>query len=276
MPMLTIMLATSAGLALQPAASSPPRPGTPPRLIEGSISNADYPPAAITAGQEGAVRITLDLSATGAVTACRVVESSGSAALDQASCQVASTRFRFSPGRNAQGQAAPSSYTQRVRWVLPEDQAAWPFAAFSTEITGTYRDAVLQACTIRDAGPRRTAPDSACDDIMPPSFRTAVDSATSVLAFTPAGTPSFTPGTEAGSLIVRYDHDLVIAADGRVGACTRRISQGPGLPPVADQGPACSPDRLAQRFVPDPTGRERRGTLTIGLYVVRIGETPSQ
>ena len=55
------------------------------------------------------------------VTHCSVLESSGSQDLDTATCDTVTRRARFTPARDALGHAVVDSYTNRIRWVLPED-----------------------------------------------------------------------------------------------------------------------------------------------------------
>jgi protein TonB len=93
----------------------------------------DYPPAAVRASEEGAVRFTLDISDTGAVTGCRVVESSGFSDLDSQTCSLAMQRAKFRPATDNHGKPIRSDFTQRTRWVMPhpqEEMADSPFGAF--------------------------------------------------------------------------------------------------------------------------------------------------
>jgi TonB family protein len=97
-------------------ATSSPRPIGPPAAW---FDASDYPASAIRAREEGAVRFALDVSATGAITACRIVESSGFADLDTQTCAIAIRRARFLPALDADGRAVASSFVQRTRWALP-------------------------------------------------------------------------------------------------------------------------------------------------------------
>lgn len=78
-----------------------------------------YPDEARDAGQEGAVRALLQVAATGRVTDCRVVQSSGSQALDRRTCEIAVEKVRFDPARDSRGMAIGSTYRLAVRWQLP-------------------------------------------------------------------------------------------------------------------------------------------------------------
>lgn len=93
----------------------------------------DYPPEAMRAGEEGAVRFALKISANGAVTGCDVVESSGSSALDMQTCALALRRAKFEPAADGRGNRIASTFTQRTRWVIPHpanEAADTPFGPF--------------------------------------------------------------------------------------------------------------------------------------------------
>lgn len=91
----------------------------PPRLLTpGLIQPGDYPVASMRAGEEGQVGVTVTVTASGAPSACRVIESSGFAGLDQATCPLVVQRARFEPARNAAGRAVPGEYSTRIAWLL--------------------------------------------------------------------------------------------------------------------------------------------------------------
>ena len=105
-----------AGTACPPPAAPP----TQPRLRSGSISNDDYPASAIRSQAQGTTRITLQIGTDGRVTSCSVAGSSGNSSLDSTACSLAQRRYRFAPAtRN--GQPVASSYSQSIRWQLPDE-----------------------------------------------------------------------------------------------------------------------------------------------------------
>lgn len=83
------------------------------------ITNDDYPPAAIRAEEQGTVAIAVAVDADGRVSSCTVTQSSGSAALDQATCRLYAKRARFDAARDDGGARVASTYRDRVRWQLP-------------------------------------------------------------------------------------------------------------------------------------------------------------
>ena len=84
------------------------------RLRGGSITPRDYPRQAN--GAQGMVVARLDVDATGQVTACRVTRSSGNAILDATTCRLIRERFRFTPARDAAGNAVPDVQGWQQRW----------------------------------------------------------------------------------------------------------------------------------------------------------------
>jgi TonB family protein len=98
----------------------------PPIHRSGTITNDDYPVAAIRAGQQGTVRVRLSVGADGRVIACSIVQSSGSAILDSTTCALSQRRFRYSPARDAAGNAVSGSVTRTIVWRLPEPPPPLP------------------------------------------------------------------------------------------------------------------------------------------------------
>lgn len=84
------------------------------------VSDEDYPPNAERNEEQGTTRFRLGVGPSGQVTDCTVIGSSGSAALDSATCRLMKQRARFTPARNSAGQPTSDSVTSAIRWVLPE------------------------------------------------------------------------------------------------------------------------------------------------------------
>ena len=83
-------------------------------LRGGTITRRDYPKAAN--GAQGAVEMELAISPSGAVTGCTVTRSSRNAVLDAATCRLVRQRFRFTPARDAEGNAVADVKGWRQRW----------------------------------------------------------------------------------------------------------------------------------------------------------------
>lgn len=85
------------------------------------ITTEDYPGSAQRAGEEGTTGIRVDIGSDGRVASCEVTQSSGSAALDDATCKLYQRRGRFNPAKDTEGNPIATSYNDRVRWQLPKD-----------------------------------------------------------------------------------------------------------------------------------------------------------
>lgn len=114
------LLAIFAAAPLHAATASPPKPaGNPGEWI----TPGDYPSAALRAGKEGTVRFTVQVGADGVPAGCAVAQGSGDSSLDEATCRLISQRARFTPATDTKGRAVAGSYTNSVRWVVPEGGA---------------------------------------------------------------------------------------------------------------------------------------------------------
>jgi protein TonB len=114
-----------APIVLAPPAPAPPPPkgpssGPQPRGNPGSWATTnDYPSRALREERSGTTGFRVTVGADGRVVDCQVTSSSGHADLDQATCQNVTRRARFKPALQ-DGQPVQSSYSNRVRWVIPE------------------------------------------------------------------------------------------------------------------------------------------------------------
>ena len=95
------------------------RPAQPRADPAAYVSVADYPESAIRAREEGIVRFTLTVGPNGRVTGCTITQSSGSSALDSASCRLMRSRARFTPAVDSTGNPAASRVYQQLTWTLP-------------------------------------------------------------------------------------------------------------------------------------------------------------
>lgn len=104
--------------AVSPVALAGPPPAPPPSYDPTDwITPDDYPAASIRAGEQGRVRIRWSVRGDGRVARCRVVESSGHAALDRAACHAIRRSGRYPP--------VPAGTPERIQsravvWKLPE------------------------------------------------------------------------------------------------------------------------------------------------------------
>ncbi len=111
-----------------PAPPPPPPPPPPPQIatkaqsasgnLQGLISGDDYPSSAQSNEEQGTVTVRLSIGTDGRVTGCNVSSSSGSRALDSATCRILRSRARFTPARLSNGQPTTDTFTQRITWRL--------------------------------------------------------------------------------------------------------------------------------------------------------------
>jgi protein TonB len=117
---VSVSLLLVAFAAFHPHESLPPvEPARPRTALARYVSDADYPPSALHARQEGTVAFVLAVNPDGRVGGCTVSASSGSAALDNATCSIMRRRARFTPARDANGNVVADTFSSRFAWTLP-------------------------------------------------------------------------------------------------------------------------------------------------------------
>jgi protein TonB len=104
---------------IEPAAPAPPDSREPrERLPLPSIFSADDAPLGKPAN--GIVGFTLTIDALGRVSACEITRSSGSPALDQATCAILRRRERFVPATEASGHPVAATVKRVIEWKMPQ------------------------------------------------------------------------------------------------------------------------------------------------------------
>jgi TonB family protein len=91
-----------------------------PRTLTGLFTAEDYPPEALDRGEQGTVNVRVAVNTSGRVSACTVLQSSGSQTLDRATCKIIAARARFRPAQDTVGKAIESSATQKIVWRIAE------------------------------------------------------------------------------------------------------------------------------------------------------------
>lgn len=69
-------------------------------------------------GKETATTIRATIGIDGKALNCTIVESSGSAELDESACTTMMRRAHFRPALDKQGHPMESTYTSRIRWRI--------------------------------------------------------------------------------------------------------------------------------------------------------------
>jgi TonB family protein len=95
------------------------------------MTSQDYPRVSIQHEEEGTVLIRLRIDESGLVTSCKIVKSSGHAALDEQTCALYRARARFEPAKDRLGRVIASNSMQKITWRLegnsatPTPRQAW-------------------------------------------------------------------------------------------------------------------------------------------------------
>jgi len=132
-----------------PLAAVPARPVVP---LASLFSTDDYPAAALRAEEEGVVHFALLIGPEGRVRHCALVASSGSAALDSATCRILRSRARYRPGRDAAGRPAWDWQGGRMSWSLPLELAVHAILAAPLESLIRRADYPAAARAAREEG----------------------------------------------------------------------------------------------------------------------------
>ncbi|RVU04704.1 energy transducer TonB [Novosphingobium umbonatum] len=120
-------VAPPAPVLAPPAAPAPPAPRFQPvgAAPKGNPANwvtpEDYPSRPLREGVQGTTGFKLTVGPDGRVTGCEITLSSGNSELDAATCKYASSRARFAPAKDGEGQPTTGVYSNRVKWVIPKD-----------------------------------------------------------------------------------------------------------------------------------------------------------
>ena len=115
--MVKLFFLSVAAVAAQPERPAPDL-SRPAMISSGSISDRDYPRAALARGEQGDVRFRVLVTERGRVRECVIEQSSGFAALDEQSCALWTQRFRFRAARDAQGRAVTQTLSQMFKWRI--------------------------------------------------------------------------------------------------------------------------------------------------------------
>lgn len=84
----------------------------------GYITDYDYPAEAIRNREQGRVVYRMETGANGRIADCSIVLSSGSAALDAATCAILARRARVKPALDADGKPVPDTIRGDIVWKL--------------------------------------------------------------------------------------------------------------------------------------------------------------
>lgn len=78
-----------------------------------------YPPRALAAGEQGAVRFRAEVNEKGLVLGCEVTQSSGHWRLDRETCELIVNHATFKPTLDSDGKARSAVHDGVVNWRIP-------------------------------------------------------------------------------------------------------------------------------------------------------------
>lgn len=91
------------------------------RSLISLFSSDDYPSQAASRDQQGTAGIILLIDEKGVLRDCMVEQTSGIASLDIMACMVIRRNGKFSPALDRAGKPVKGAYSQRIKWVLPDE-----------------------------------------------------------------------------------------------------------------------------------------------------------
>ena len=98
-----------------------PRGPVPRGRTEDWVTTGDYPSTDLREGNQGVVKVRLEVTAAGRVGQCTITVSSGFPGLDAATCAKLVARARFDPATDENGARTAGSWSTSVRWAIPKD-----------------------------------------------------------------------------------------------------------------------------------------------------------
>ena len=98
-----------------------PAPPPPDAWASYLFSDDDYPAAALRAEEQGRADFRVTIGADGRVSECAITGSSGSNALDNATCRIMRSRGRFARPRDSEGRFVSDSRSGTITWRIAPD-----------------------------------------------------------------------------------------------------------------------------------------------------------
>jgi TonB family protein len=259
-------------LVLLQAAAEPAIP--PQQVASAWFSTSDYPNAAILLGQEGVVEARLAIATDGRATDCTIARSSGSPALDTATCSALKARARFRPALDSSGRPTRGTWTQEVHWMIEGNEL--PVAPWTIRLLAALdKKGTPTNCAIQAGGAlKRDEFLIDCRELsgaftLPADLVRRYAGHEAVLVFDQQFVPEVVNSIDTPVDLTRFPlvsrEVLSIGIDrlGRVGACSQTKAEG-DYKPSAD---GCAAMR-ARRFKPDTKGRATPigATATTAIY----------
>jgi TonB family protein len=128
------------------------------------VNTDDYPSRALREEHEGIVEFRLEVTTSGKVSKCEVIQSSGHLDLDTTACDMISKRAQFTPAKNKKGKPIVGFYYNRVRWVLPKTLPV-PVSGQSTLSFIIETDGSVTNCKVSSTYAETKNQDKICEEI---------------------------------------------------------------------------------------------------------------
>ena len=135
---ISLLMAAAAVSAVQAADSS-----APVQSKNGEFIFSKYPPRALAAGEQGAVRFQAQVNEKGLVLGCKVTQSSGFERLDRETCDLIVNHATFKPTLDSEGKAQEAVHDGIVNWRIPSAEPSAIPAAKVASVGGKSLDEVV-------------------------------------------------------------------------------------------------------------------------------------
>ncbi len=159
--MFSILLALAAPTDVAPPAASGVETISPANNPGSWATNDDYPVAAMRDEREGTSGFRLTIGPDGLPQQCEIISSSGHADLDSTTCRLVMERARFRPGRDEKNARVGGTYSNRIRWQIPDGYidrlASAGFSVDQTRDSWPRGPSALPATLLIDTAPHYPA-----------------------------------------------------------------------------------------------------------------------
>lgn len=221
------------------------------------VTNDDYPADALGKGEKGPVKFALSVDPHGRPTGCRIVESSGSASLDQTTCRVMLARGNFRPATDQAGKAIAGLWEHGVKWQSPTEagtmrMALTPYAQI--ERVTFDKDGHIVDCTTRKVGDLgyqmegclKIGNEYFLGRVLGDRFRSGVLTMTATMQIDGMPLPADAPTTDLPPFWT-VDRTFIVQSDGSISDCAQRESGKGIIPCEAQQSYTALPNGGARR-----------------------------
>lgn len=289
---LLLMAAAGDGLPAAPPAGQLPLPHptipadtvaaagreTQPKLLNKlEIFNLNnYPYWAKSQGEEGTVRVSVEVSATGVVTGCRVTRSSGSADLDLGTCDLITAQGQFAPARDKRGKAVVGSHVTSVTWQLIQE-GPWKVESSRTRVVYSVgANMLVSNCRVEQEPVDPDFDPRTCGQLRPTAQLIVIASpgqftwqdwevVLEMSTFAGAGDAAMEVGKRQGEML--FDRDITRMTINSAGRISRCETIELGTNPFVDKAALCAKAIETDHFEPVSGNADRLRTSVSAIYL---------